>query len=251
MLKTEHTGDGTQYRQREGQAIPGRKSALSQQLSSWKGLIFVLNRFASSQKAVLFFFSLLCNIILHWTPTYMCFSWKTCSPTEWFPLHQTWALSNFFDFLQHFRGGFWSLSDSGSICWHILGLLQTGRINSQPFLCIFSALSHKTALELSELRFSSDDSPWQQLLTTCSSLVTTVRVNPAFPYNSYFFHASCIVCFLTFLLSFESEHIKIKIPRPNVSFFFLHSMLWFRNVFGLNLNYVWVLEWVEADKEER
>lgn len=81
-----------------------------------------------------------------WTPTYMCFSWKTCSPSEWFPLYQTWALSNFFDFLQHFRGGFSGLSDSRSICWHILGFLQIGRINSRPFLCIFSVLSHKTAL---------------------------------------------------------------------------------------------------------
>ena len=41
--------------ERERRAIPGRKSALSQQLSSWKGLIFVLKQFASSPKAVLFF----------------------------------------------------------------------------------------------------------------------------------------------------------------------------------------------------
>lgn len=130
---------------------------------------------------------------------------------------------------------FWSMSDSSSTCWHVLGLLQWGLIYSHPFLCIFNVLSNKTALVFSSKLWFT----WIPLKTAAQHLFIRSQYcqrEPCFPLQLLFFFptASCIVCFPTFLLSFTSAHIKIKIPRPNASFSFPHNMLRFK-IFWIEL----------------
>lgn len=113
-----------------------------------------------------------------------------------------------------FSGWFWNTSVSDSTCWHVLGLWQCGMIYSHPFLSIFNALSNKIALVLScKLWFR-----WIPLTTAAQHLFILshyCRREPCSPLQLLVFSiASCVVCILTFLLSFASTHIKIKIPRP-------------------------------------
>lgn len=63
--------------------------------------------------------------------------------------------------------------------------------------------------------------PWQQLLNICLSFVWE-KALLYFPCNYIFSTASCIACFPTFLLSFASTHIKIKIPGQSATLWFQH-----------------------------
>lgn len=164
----------------------------------WVGL-HLLQRLSFRFLCFLFFFFCLWKIILHRTPTLMCFIKKergkrnqTYPPAKWLPPSQTQESSNLFDFLSQLLSR-WVLedrtSDSGSTCWHTLGRLQWSRIYSYPLLCICSALSSKPSLVLCSVVVF-----WWIPLTTaarvCSSLVTPVGENPAFPYNYDLFNCS-------------------------------------------------------------